>query len=171
MSVRIIVSPESDPPFAPDVVVLEEDTQRVLGADPVAKERYEDLGRALERAEAAEPVTPGSVLVREGAPVTFHAVVHDLESEPTWREEWVVDALYGILEEADRRRLSAIALPILGAAHGSLEPRRFAQLLRSALCQARLEQLEKVWLVAPEGSQRSDFDPLREFDLEVSLGA
>jgi hypothetical protein len=171
MSVKIIICRESEPPFAPDAVVVEDDTQRVLGADPVARERYEDVGRALERAEAAEPEEPGSILVREGAPVTFHAIVHDLESEPSWSEAWVVDALYRVLGEADRRQLSAIAMPILGAVHGSLETRRFAQLLRSALCEARLEQLEKVWLVAPAGSEAGDFEALLEFDLELRLQA
>ena len=168
MSVRIVVtSPEGPSPFAPQAVVLEDDTYRVLGAEPVASERYEDTGRALERAAAAEPELPGSVIVSEKSPLVFHAVVHDLDSEPSWREEWVVDAIYRILREAGRRKLRCIALPMLGTLHGSLDARRFVQLLRSALVGSDLGTLEAIWLLAPAGTPHGVFDPLREQELEI----
>lgn len=168
MSLRIIVSPaDPDPPFALDAVVIEDDTFRVLGAHPVAKERYEDVGRLLERAADAEPDVPGSVRVRDGVPLVFHAIVHDLELEPTWREGWVADALQRILGEADRRGLKTLSLPVLGSIHGSLEPRRFAQLLRVALLGVGPTRLERVWLVTAVDTQAAAFDPLREFDLEI----
>jgi hypothetical protein len=40
----------------------------------------------------AEPEPIGSVVVRKGNPLRFLAIVHDVNQEPTWREEWVVIA-------------------------------------------------------------------------------
>ncbi len=163
-------SPDSFQEFVADAVVLEDDTQRVLGADPIARERYEDTGGLLSRAMDAEPEATGSVLVREGTPLTFHAIVHDLGREPTWREEWIVDALFGIFQEADDRKLRSLAMPMLGTTHGNLDPRRFVQLLRSAISHASFERLEIIRLVVPEDTNPSLLDPLREYELEVRLG-
>ncbi len=170
MTFRIYVGPPSDtPPFLPDALVVEDDTYGVLAADPVARERYDSTRRLLERAAQAEPEPPGSVRVRHGQPPSIHAVVHDLNLEPTWREEWIVDALAAAFVEADRRRLGSLALPMLGTRHGTLAPRRFVQLLRSALDASRCERLERLWLVVPAGSATEIFDPLREYPLQLNL--
>jgi hypothetical protein len=168
VSLRLVVSPANRvAPFAPEAVVIEDDTFGVLGAEPLARERYEDVGRLAERAADADPDAPGSVRVREGAPLAFHAIVHDLEREPTWREEWVLEVLQQIFAEAARRRLKTLSLPVLGSIHGSLEARRFAQLLRLALLSEAPTELERVWLVTAPGVPGAAFDPLREFELEV----
>jgi hypothetical protein len=170
MGIRIAVGPARNfEGLTTDAIVLEDDTQGVLGADPFPKERYEDTGRLLHKAVANVPEKPGNVLVREGTPVALHAVIHDLESEPTWREEWIVDALCGIFKEAESRALRSLTMPMLGTTHGSLKPGRFVQLLRSALSHASFEELELIRLVVPPGTAPSHVDPLREYDLEVRL--
>ena len=155
---KIIVAPaESAPSFKLDAVVAEEDTFLVLGADPVAKENYESPQALTRSAAATEPAAPGSVVVREGSPLRLLAVIHDLELEPSWSEEWVASALSSIFLEAEARRLSAIALPTLGTLHGSLEPQRFVELLKSVLDAAYFGSLERLWLVVPRGTDMSQF--------------
>ncbi len=151
------------------MLVIEDDTYGGLGADAVVHESCEDVERLMERAAELEPEPPGSVRVRDGEPLKIHAIVHDLSREPTWREEWINDALAAAFEEADRRRLSSLALPMLGTLHGSLEPRHFVQLLRLALDDSRCAHLKQLWLVVPGGTLAAIFDPLREFHLELKV--
>jgi O-acetyl-ADP-ribose deacetylase (regulator of RNase III) len=109
------------------------------------------------------------VIVREGVPLRFHAVIHDLSLEPTWREEWIFTALVGILREAERRGLRTLALPLLGTTHGTLDPSRAAQLLRAALAHVGPGSLQMLWLVAPAGTGPEAFDSLREFGLDLRV--
>jgi O-acetyl-ADP-ribose deacetylase (regulator of RNase III) len=80
------------------------------------------------------------------------AIVHDLNQEPSWREEWVASALEGIFREAESRRLRSIALPFLGTLHGSLKKERFVELLRCALERMSPNHLKRLWLLVPAGT-------------------
>ena len=160
---------EKVPPFSVDAIVLEDDTQLVLGADPFPKERYEPQEQLLKRALASEAEPPGTVLVREDVPLRFLAVVHDLELDPSWREGWIASALLETLREAEGRRLRSIALPMIGTLHGTLEPGRFTELLKTELEEMWLENLENVGVVVPPGTERGVFDTLNEFDCEIRL--
>jgi hypothetical protein len=120
--------------FLVDAVVIEDDTHLVLGADPVPRETREEPGQLLENARASIQPVPGTLVVRTlvvrgGHPARLHAIVHDLDEEPSWREEWVVSALHEVLREVGTRGLRSISLPLLGGVHGSLAPGRFAELL------------------------------------------
>jgi hypothetical protein len=126
---------------------VEDDTYLVLGADPAFREPREHLLRVLTDAHAAEPLSPGTVRVRPGPPLRFHAVVHDLGSAPTWSEAWIESALREILAAADARRLRALALEPLGCRHGNLELDRFLGLLERALEAAPGGSLRRIWLV------------------------
>jgi hypothetical protein len=169
VSIEIHVGPPSQPPFEPAALAVEDDTYQVLGAESTARESYENVRRLMERAAQVEPERPGSVQARPGDPLRIHAIVHDLDREPTWREDWIVDALAAALGEADRRRLDSLALPMLGTLHGSLAPRRFVQLLRSALDATRCDHLRRLWLVVPAGTPAALFDPLREYSLRLNV--
>jgi len=153
MALRIVSCPEDAPPFEVDAVAAEEDTWLVLSADPVATEPEEGLEEILAAARQAQPEPPGSVVVLEGRPLRLLAVVHDLSREPTWREEWVASALAAILAECEARGIRSLALPPLGARHGSLAPPRFEELLAEALRAAPPLRLERLWLVVPPGPQ------------------
>lgn len=166
---EIYVAPPSRPPFEPAALVVEDDTYQVLGADTAARESYESVRRLRERAAQVEPEPPGSVQVRPGDPLRIHAIVHDLDLEPTWLEIWLVDALAAALGEADRRRLDSLALPMLGTLHGSLAPRRFVQLLRSTLDGTRCHHLRRLWLVVAPDTPAAIFDPLREYPLQLNV--
>jgi len=151
-SIRIVAAPKDSPPFQVDAVAAEEDTFIVLSADPVVREPKEHPIRLMTRVIETRPEKPGSVLVKGKRPLRLLAIVHDLNQEPSWREEWIASALDGIFREAEDRRLRSIALPLIGTLHGSLEKQRFAVLLRYALERTSPRHLKRLWLVIPPGT-------------------
>ncbi len=165
---RIVVAPvDPDPPFPVQAFVEEDDTYRVLSADPVVRPRVGPVGPLLSEATQSDPLAPGSVVVESGEPVRLLAVMHDLNQEPSWREEWISDALKEILREAESQKLEAIALPMLGTVHGSLDPRRFLELLAGALNSVALTRLQRIWLVIRRGTPAEIFAQLAGYDCEV----
>jgi len=116
--------------------------------------------RVMTRVIETHPQTPGSVLVKGKRPLRLLAIVHDLNQDPSWREEWIANALDRILAEAETRRLRSIALPFLGTLHGSLEKQRFVVLLRDALERNPAIHLERLWLVVPDGTRSKILDIL-----------
>jgi len=100
------------------------------------------------------------VLMSDGDPMRLLAIVHDLNQEPSWREEWIVSALDWIFLFAENRGLGSIALPFLGTLHGSLAKQRFIVLLRNALGQISTVNLKRIWLVVPDKTSSNIFDSL-----------
>jgi hypothetical protein len=148
-SVRIVASPQDYPPFPVEAIVFEEDTYLVLSADWEKIESDDHPVAILVEALEAEPEKPGSVTVLEDTPLRFLAVVHDLDREPSWREDWIEKALEEVFREAERRKLQKIALPFLGTKHGSLENKRFVVLFREFLKRRPSSYPLQVWLVLP----------------------
>jgi hypothetical protein len=148
-SVRIVPAPPDQPPFPVEAVVFEEDTYLVLSADSDRIEMDDHPVVILTEALEAEPERPGSVVVREDAPLRFLAVIHDLDQDPSWREEWIRKALEGIFQEGERRNLHSIELPFLGTKYGSLPKACFLRLLREFLEQSPFLPSLRVWLVLP----------------------
>ena len=159
-SVSIVAAPKQSPPFPVDGVAFEEDTFLVLSADPVVRAPKESLMQVMTRVIETRPQTPGSVLVTGKRPLRLLAIVHDLNQDPSWREEWIASALDRILAEAETQRLRSIAVPFLGTLHGSLEKQRFVVLLQDALERNPAIHLERLWLVVPEGSSSKILDIL-----------
>jgi len=151
-SVQIFVAPENMAPYPVDAWAAEEDTYLVLSADPEVQATHEDPEKLMGDAFKAKPQKPGSVLVRGERPLHLLAILHDLNQEPTWKEEWVVSALDAIFREAESRKLQSLAVPLLGTLHGSLEKRRFIVLLREAVERRPPSHLKRLWLVVPAGT-------------------
>ena len=151
-SLRIVAAPDDTPPFKVDAVAAEEDTFLVLSADPQVRDPKEPLMRVMTRVIETHPEAPGSVLVKGKCPLRLLAIVHDLNEDPSWREEWIASALDGIFREAESRKLRSIALPLLGTLHGSLEKQRFVVLLRCALERMSPNHLKRLWLAVPVGT-------------------
>lgn len=146
---KIVASPQQSPPFAVQAVTVEEDTWLILSADPKIAPAEEHPIRLMTDLINTAKEKVGTVRVKGGHPLRFLAIVHDVDCEPTWREQWVQSALVDVLREAEKRRLAAIALPLLGTRHGRLQPARFAELLAAALLGSELTCLQRLWLVAP----------------------
>jgi hypothetical protein len=151
-SVDIIAAPKDTQPFPVDAVAVEEDTFLVLSADTKVRDPHKHLMQVMTQVIETRPETPGGVLVKGKSPLRLIAIVHDLNQEPSWREEWIASALDGIFREAESRKLKSIALPFLGTLHGSLEKQRFVVLLRHALGRISANHLERLWLVVPIGT-------------------
>ena len=148
-SVRITAAPEDRSPFPVEAAVYEEDSYLVLSADWEKIESEDHPVVILTEAFGMEPEKPGTVVVYEGSPLRFLAVVHDLDQDPSWREEWVRKALENIFQEVERQRLGSIALPLLGTKHGSLEKRRFVSLLVDFLEKKSFSHPLRIWLAVP----------------------
>ena len=132
-------------------MVLEQDADLVL-APPAAAiaEPTEHLGRVLMRALNHRHHSPGSVVIAGGDPVRLFAVVHDFELEPSWRELWVEQALAAVLDLAWRRRMNALALPLLGTRHGRLPLANSLHCTLAALEQTRGGHPGRIWLQVPD---------------------
>ena len=159
-SLVMVIAPESMSPFPVDAIALEEDTFLVMSADPKVRDPQKSLMRIMTEVIETRPEIPGSVLVRGERPLRFLAIVHDLNEEPSWREEWIESALDKIFQEAEDRRLNSIALPMLGTLHGSLEKERFVALLLRVLKRNSVNHPERLWLVVPAGTDSKIFDIL-----------
>jgi len=147
--VRIVAAPQDRPPFPVEAIVFEEDTYLVLSTDWKKIESDDHPMAIMIEAFETEPQNLGSVVVLEDFPLRFLAVVHDLDQEPSWREDWIKKALEEVFREAERRKLQKIALPFLGTKHGSLETERFEVLFREFLKRRTSPYSLQVWLVLP----------------------
>jgi len=149
---QIIAAPENDPPFDIEAMAIEQDTFLIMDTTQQVEYSGESVDQLVSEGRKTLPVKPGSILVRGKRPLRFLAIVHDVNEEPSWREEWVASALDEIFRESERRKLQSLAIPMLGTLHGSLKPERFLVLLRSAMEQASLTHLRRLWLIVPAGT-------------------
>jgi hypothetical protein len=146
-ALQLVVSPETDPPFPIEAMVVEDDTYLVLGASPEVREPVESPLRLWTELHETEPADPGGAVFRPGRPPRISAVVHDLSQDPTWTEAWVVAALAASLDCVGERSYRDLGLQPLGCVHGKLKRDRFVQLLRRALRTAESSSLRRIWLV------------------------
>ncbi len=151
-TIRIVAAPEDHPPFITDAVTYEEDTYLVMSADPGVWENRDDPEQLMAQLRELRPKRPGMVVVEPGVPLRLLAVVHDLNLDPSWKEEWITGALDEIFRLAEQHRLRSLALPLLGTLYGSLDPLRFIALLRQSLERWSPSLLTHLWLVLPAGT-------------------
>ena len=151
-AVRVTLAPPDEAPPV-DAVVLEEDTWLILAAGPEVTGPADHPVRLLTELHEAEPLAPGTVLVREGRPLTLLAVVHDLGAEPCCQTEWIEAALARILLVCRERHLRSLLLPLFGVRHGKLAPEAALSLVTRALREGASGQLTSVALHVPPGCE------------------
>ncbi|MBN1850301.1 MAG: hypothetical protein JW932_17150 [Deltaproteobacteria bacterium] len=154
----IVASPEKMRPFALDAMVFEEDTFLVLSADKRVRDPQKPLIHVLTEVIELKPETPGTVLTKGKGPFRMLAVIHDLDQEPTWQEEWIKTALKNIFLESEKRKLRSIAIPFIGTVYGNLGRNRFIELLWKALNQFAPRYLKRLWIIVPKETPRGAFD-------------
>jgi hypothetical protein len=149
-SVRLSVAPPRTTPRC-DAVVLEEDTWQVLAAGPELSICREHPIRLWTGVLDAEPLAPGTVLLREGWPLTMVTVVYDFDSVPCCRSRWVAAALAETFRICRERRVRSLLLPLPGVSHGRLSPRKAFRLVVRAIGEDPHGELRQVLLVCPPG--------------------
>ena len=155
---EIIASPEGMSPFPVEAIAFEEDTYLVLSAEKKIRDPHKPLMHVLTELIEIQPETPGNVLVKGKNPFHLLAVVHDLDKEPTWKEEWIESALNNIFQEVEKKKWRSIAVPFLGTLYGKLEKHRFIEILCSVLNQFTPHYLNRLWLVVPRGTPKETFE-------------
>jgi len=148
-NVSIQLGPQQRPPFPVSAVVVEQDTAMVLDEEQSFYAPLDSLQRLREEVERFREPQLGSVIIQRGKPRRLYAIVHDLEQEPTWREEWIITALENLFHEAGRLHLKDLAMPLLGTRYGSLSQQRFLELLCNTLQATPPGRPLKLWLIAP----------------------
>jgi hypothetical protein len=83
---------------------------------------------------------------RAGRLGPVHVVVAPEHAPP-----FPIDAI--AVEEAERRRLASLGIPLIGTRHGNVETRRVALWLGRCLSRTSFRYLKRVWVIAPEGSE------------------
>jgi hypothetical protein len=146
--VRVTVGPPTEELRSVDAIVVEDDTFNVLSAGPEFRPPGVTLEQAGAVAAAADARPLGSVAVRQGRPLIFQAIVHDLSREPSCTEADVRASLAGVFAEAERRQLKAIAMLPLGVRLGPLDLAGFLDRLHASLAGAHLRSVERIWIVA-----------------------
>ena len=147
--IELVIAPPELSPFKFDAIVEEQDTNLLLGVAPQISEPYESYDKLVSQMITQQPRLPGEVVVKGNHPVRFLAVVHDLELEPIWKEEWIANALGLIFKESVHNRIKTVAMPVLGSIYGSLDYEIFIELFRSALPSGNITYPEKIWLIVP----------------------
>ena len=150
--VRIVAAPRYAQPFDIDAMAEEEDTFLVLSAEKTVRMHSEHIIRIMTSIIETLPVAPGSVVVKSGHPLRLLAIVHDLNREPSWCEDWIADALEHVFRETIIRSFDSLALPLLGTVHGSFNIQKFINLLKHALKRIPPGKLKRLWLIVPKGT-------------------
>ena len=150
--VQIVAAPEEKSPFAIEALAIEEDTWLILSAEPEACYPEEHPIRIMTKMIEARPEKVGNVLVSGRNPVRFLAIVHDVDQEPTCREEWVEKALRNIFIKTEQLGIKSLGLPFLGTLHGKVEAKCFVKLLSRVLLEMTFNHMRQLWLITPVGN-------------------
>lgn len=158
---QIAVAPPFRRPYPVGAVVLEEDTYLVLSSDPEIKTANDDSHfRLYQEIKSTLPAEPGTIIERGKTRGRWLAVVHDLSRRPSWRREWVREALIRALDLAESRQIRAIALPLLGTLYGGLKRGTYLSMLVEILRARPEDKARNLWLMVPEGTESSVLDCL-----------
>ena len=141
----------------PHAIVREEDVQLILCAAAELRPVPEGLAEIERTAVDARRHEPGSVVVRAGRPLSMLAIIHDVDREPSCREEWILAATRAVFREAQWRGLTVIAMPLLGTVHGGLTAEQGLELLAAVLGEPGVAHPETLLL---EGVEPDLFESL-----------
>jgi len=146
--VTVSVAPNTLYPLPVDARVFEEDTHLVLTVDPVMRFSEEHPIRLLNSLTHKKAKQPGTVVVNG---MSWYAIVHDLDAEPTSRQVWIESAYREIFRLAETHRVQRIGIPLLGSVHGNMKPTDSLRLMLEEIPAKRFRLLRNIMiLVSPE---------------------
>jgi len=145
--VSVVSAPPGHPPFPVQHALFEEDTWQVLAADPEWTPPPPEHPLRLHTALLDQrPCAPGALL-DDG--YRWRAVVVDLDAAPLVSLPHVEQAWVAVAAACRRHRVARLAVELLGAVHGDLDPEAALEVLRSGLLQVPPADLRGLWLVTP----------------------
>jgi hypothetical protein len=159
--VQIVAAPEENQPFDVEALAIEEDTWRIMSAEPQTCDPNEHPIRIMTQMIEAGPEKVGAVLTHGKDPVRFLAIVHDVDQEPSFREEWLLTAIKNVFLGVEQRGLKSLGLPFLGTRHGRLDTRRFIVLLSRILTETTFHNMTRLWLITPQGKDSITIESLK----------
>ena len=148
-TVRVVAAGVDAAPFAIDALVLEQDTYLLMVDDGIIREPAESIAALADELVRQQPLSGGTVIALETRPIQLLAVVHDIEFEPTWSDQWITLALDNIVTECIRHEIESLAMRPLAYRHSGFPIDRFIELLRNVLAQPT-GVLRRIWLVWPD---------------------
>jgi hypothetical protein len=151
-NLRIQAAPKNYPPFSCQAIVEEQDTYLILGEQTELKDPGKPAWYLANTMENTETYSLGSVVIKGKSPLRLCAVVHDIEQEPTYTHACVGKAYQAVMQTVQKRNITSLALPLLGSIHGKLSVTESVQLLDASVIHGYPENLEKLWLILPSGS-------------------
>lgn len=129
-----------------DAVLFEEDSWQILAAGTDFTVTREHPIRIWTELLDTEPTPPGSVILREGWPITMLAVVYDFDAFPCCRSRWITAALAEAFKICRERRVKTLLLPLPGVRHGSFTIRKSLRLVIRALRREKTPPLQRILL-------------------------
>ncbi|MEJ2141765.1 MAG: hypothetical protein P8Y24_05320 [Gammaproteobacteria bacterium] len=162
--ITIIIIPENLAPDEVNAIVEEQDTSLVLGQpSKITISDDKPSWFLANKLESQELLEPGSVILRDGKTKKLHAIVHDLDCEPTWKPEWISQALDNIFSITNSYSINTLQLPVLGAQHGKFKLEEFLALLHDKI-KTYHGPLEKIWLILHRKDCPQALSYLKEID-------
>jgi len=161
---KIIAAPANCSPVKIEAQVFEEDTFLIMSDEPEHMPQPMHPIRLMNEIEKFTPEVPGTVIVKGRNPIRMLAVVHDVNQDPTWKEEWIEKAMCSVFQKSEQLKIKTLGLPMLGTKHGQLNSRHFAELLARFLRLSEFKHLKLIWLIAPVPVNKSIIDVLNYYD-------
>ncbi|MBC2717715.1 MAG: hypothetical protein HF978_20625 [Desulfobacteraceae bacterium] len=147
--IKLIATPRKFPPANVDALVFEEDAFLIMSDEPEHIPPAKHPIRLMNEIANFKPEVPGNVVIKGRNPIRMLAVVHDVNRDPTWKEEWIEKAICAVFQKAEILKIKTLGLPMLGTKHGKLNYQRFSRLLARSLRSCEFEYLKIIWLIAP----------------------
>lgn len=161
--VEIVIAPDSLPPFNVSAVVEEQDVALILSeAKEIQQPDDKPIWYLSHKLESQPVQTPGSVIIRYETPLRLLAIVHDFDRDPSWKAEWVASALQNIFKLAEKKDITSLQLPVLGAQYGRFDLYDFLKLLVLELTKRQKNNLKRIWLLMLSEDCDKAFERLKE---------
>lgn len=158
-TVRLSVfSPRSAHPC--DAIVIEEDSWQILAAGSDFTPCSEHPIRVWTELLDTKPLPAGTVLLREGWPLTMVAVVYDFDLAPCCRSRGVSTALAEIFRICRQRQVHSLLLPLPGVRHARISLRKSLRLVLRALRREPDLVLRRVMLACTSEEEEAMIEEL-----------
>jgi hypothetical protein len=153
-AIAIYSAPREHPPFDCQAMVVEQDTNLILGEQTTLVEPNKPAWYLANTLERDQPVyKPGDVIIKRGPPMQLLAVIHDIEQQPSCDNDSLKLAWQNLMTIVTQNNIKTLATPALGSVYGKIKLEESLRLLGQAIHDYTPPCLEKIWLILPAHQQ------------------